>query len=1131
MKIRLTKKNQVLQKPQINRKMHSFKLFLLAAVLFVGFSTASAQNAKVSISQQNVSIKDVLQRIEKQTTYLFVYNSSEINLEKKVNVNMTNVSVKDVLTHILQDQQLSFYQEGNNIVLQKSQQQDKGVRKQISGVVKDTNGETLIGASVTVKGLKIGTVTDIDGNYSLSAPVGSTIEVTYMGYVTQSVTISSKNTYDFILEENSKELEAVVVTAMGIKRSEKSLSYNVQQINSDDITGVKDANFINSLNGKVAGVNINASSSGVGGASKVVMRGSRSILQSSNAFYVIDGMPMSNVAKNSGTEFDSSGTTDLLADINPEDIESISVLTGAAAAALYGSHAANGAIVVTTKKGQIGKTSVTVTQNTEFMNPFVKYDFQNRYGTSLDNINMSWGNKLNEYNYMGYNPYEDYFKTGVVATETVSLSTGNERNQTYVSFAAVNSSGIIPNNSYDRYNFTFRNTAKFLDDKMTLNVGGSYIKQEDLNMTNQGVYSNPIVSAYLYPRGNDWNNVKMFEHYDTKRKISTQNWDMDAGEYVLQNPYWVNYRNLRENKKDRYMFNIGLDYKVLDWLTLSGRARIDNSNEKSTKKNYASTNTLLTEKSIFGLYGEGSIENKQIYADAMARVSKRFNEVWTVDAFVGASIQDNRTSIDNRFGPIRDGLEGSGEGETALMSNVFNIYQISKQKTKYDINTIQYQSQSIYGSAEIGFKDTYYLSATLRTDWPSQLAGPKSSKKSFTYPSVGFSAIISEIVSLPKAISFLKIRGSYANVGLAFEQYIANPRYEWDNNEWSTIYPNYPVVDLRPERTNSYELGLAMRFLNDFNLDVTYYNTYTKDQTIRTPISPGSGYKSIFVQSGNVQNQGIELSLGYDKKWGDFAWSSSFTFSKNKNKVKQLAENVTNYVTGEKFSISELIMGSLGDTQFFIKKGGTLGDLYSSAELLRDDKGRVYFDENGKAQAVRGIKELDKWTKLGSIFPKANLAWKNDFNYKGINLGFLVTARLGGVVFSRTQASLDYYGVSEASAKARDNGGISVDGTIVDASKWYDVVASSDGIPQYYTYDATNVRLQEASIGYTLPRKWTKICDATISVIGRNLLMIYKKAPYDPETVASTSDNYYQGVDYFITPSTRNIGFSVRLKF
>ena len=398
------------------------------------------------------------------------------------------------------------------------------------------------------------------------------------------------------------DVDAVVVTALGIKRSEKALSYNVQQVNSEDIVANKDVNFINSLSGKVAGVTINSSSGGVGSASRVVMRGQKSISQTSNALYVIDGVPMFTTARDGGTEFASQGTTDPIADINPEDIESMSVLNGAAAAALYGSDAANGAIVVTTKRGKAGYTSVTVSSNTEVMSPFVLPEFQNRYGTgdlnsSEGSIVRSWGNRLNSSNYMGYSPRDDYFQTGVTGTESVSLSTGTEKNQTYFSAAAVNSHGVIPNNGYDRYNFTFRNTTSFLGDKLKLDVGASYVMQKDRNMTNQGTYNNPLVGAYVYPRGNDWADIEMYERYDPARRLYTQYWPVGDAGMTMQNPYWINYRNLRENNKDRYMLNAALSYDVLDWLNVSGRLRIDNSSNDYTEKFYASTFTQLTEGS------------------------------------------------------------------------------------------------------------------------------------------------------------------------------------------------------------------------------------------------------------------------------------------------------------------------------------------------------------------------------------------------------------------------------------------------------------------------------------------------------------------------------------------------------
>lgn len=1113
-----------------NIQQKKWPLIFLYAIGFLLINlSVHAQNIRVTIALQDVPMERVMNEIEKQTSYLFI-SSNEIDLKQNVSVGVTNQPVSEALGQMVKGTDVTYQISNSNILLSPKTTEDTTPRK-ISGTVSDEKGEPIIGAMVIVKGTTNGTITDFDGNFLLDVAQPAekaSIEVSYVGYEPVTLRLDGKNLFDIKLREQITALTEVVVTGMGLTRAKKALSYNVQEISSDDIVGVKDANFVNALSGKVAGVNIQASSSGVGGASKVVMRGSRSIEQSSNALYVIDGMPMTNVTRSGGKELDSSGTSDFAADLNPEDIESVSVLTGAAAAALYGSSAANGAIVITTKKGAVGKANVTVTQNTDFITPFVKYDFQNRYGTSQADRNMSWGNLLNSDSYVGYNPYDDYFKTGVVTTETISLSVGNDKNQTYLSTGMVHSDGMIPNNKYDRYNFTFRNTTSFLNDKMTLDVGAVYVKQSDRNMINQGVYSNPVASAYLYPRGNDWENMKMFERYDDKRKIYVQKWDMDGGEYVLQNPYWVNYRNLRENKKDRYQLNAGLTYKVLEWLTLSGRVRMDNSHEKATKKYYATTNRQLTEKSNYGLYGESTLDNRQVYADAMARVNKRFGEAWSLDAFVGASIQDIRTHTNGVYGPIRD---GSVEGEPALIPNVFNVLQISNSLQKKDVSGVREQQQSVFGSAEVGYKSAYYLSATLRTDWPSQLAGPESVNKSFTYPSIGISTILSEIIDLPQQISFLKFRASYANVGLAFARYLANPAYSWTGTQWATTYDSYPVKNLKPERTHSYEIGLTAKFLKNFDLDVTLYHTNTTDQLINTGISPGSSYSTMYIQTGDVQNRGIEVGLGYGNKWRNFGWNSNFTFSTNENKVKTLAGNVTNFETGETFSFSHLDMGKLGDVHYLIREGGSLGDLYSSADFVRDSDGKIYVDENGKVQAVSGIKDIQQWIKLGSVFPDANLAWRNDFNYKGIHLGFLVSARLGGVVFSRTQATLDYYGVSENSAAARDRGGVLINGNMVDAYNWYNVVANSDAIPQYYTYSATNVRLQEASIGYTIPRKWLKVGDATVSLVGRNLLMIYKRAPFDPESVATITDNYYQGLDYFITPSARSLGFSVRLKF
>jgi outer membrane receptor protein involved in Fe transport len=380
-------------------------------------------------------------------------------------------------------------------------------------------------------------------------------------------------------------------------------------------------------------------------------------------------------------------------------------------------------------------------------------------------------------------------------------------------------------------------------------------------------------------------------------------------------------------------------------------------------------------------------------------------------------------------------------------------------------------------------------------------------------------------------LSFIKVRGSWASVGSAFSRYLANPHYEWNSSsgQWS-ITTQYPLYNLKPERTNSWEIGLNMRFLKNFELDVTYYNAKTMNQTFN-PQLPVSGWSAMYIQTGAVRNSGIELSLNYKNTWKDFTWDTGITFSSNKNKILTLADNAINPVTGELFSLSTLNMGGLGDARFLLKEGGSMGDLYSLRDMKRDANGQIFVDQNGTV-ATEAITAPDKYIKLGSVLPKGNLAWRNNFIWKNFTAGFLISARLGGVVYSRTQAMLDYYGVSEASADARDLGYVLVNGRDkVNPETWYGVVGSGTSVPQYYTYSATNVRLQEVSLGYTIPRKLLNdVCDIKVSLVGRNLWMIYSKAPFDPESVAST-DNFYQGIDYFMMPALRNIGFSLSFKF
>ena len=1070
----------------------------LVCCLFAG--TASAQSVPVTLRVSDAPLEQVLSAIEKQTTYLFVYDKN-VDVACRVSIDVKDTPLNNVLNTLFQSSDIAYAVENTSIVLsQKAPAAQPGQPVTVTGKVVDASGMPVIGAAVIVKGTTIGTSTGVDGDFSLQVPPPSAdavLEINYLGYEPIAQTVGSRTNITFTLRESAVDVDAVVVTALGIKRSEKALSYNVQQVNSEDIVANKDVNFINSLSGKVAGVTINSSSGGVGSASRVVMRGQKSISQSSNALYVIDGVPMFTTARDGGTEFASQGTTDPIADINPEDIESMSVLNGAAAAALYGSDAANGAIVVTTKRGKAGYTSVTVSSNTEVMSPFVLPEFQNRYGTgdlnsSEGSIVRSWGNRLNSSNYMGYSPRDDYFQTGVTGTESVSLSTGTEKNQTYFSAAAVNSRGVIPNNGYDRYNFTFRNTTSFLGDKLKLDVGASYVMQKDRTMTNQGTYNNPLVGAYVYPRGNDWADIEMYERYDPARRLYTQYWPVGDAGMTMQNPYWINYRNLRENNKDRYMLNAALSYDVLDWLNVSGRIRVDNSSNDYTEKFYASTFTQLTEGSKNGLYGITKTKDKQVYGDVLVNINKTFGEDWSLQANAGASISDMRYDAMKVRGPIPD---GEITDEKPLLANVFNVQNLSNtSKTKRLQEGWREQTQSIFASVEIGFKNTYFLTLTGRNDWPSQLAGEHSVKSSFFYPSVGASVVLSQLIpEMPKNLSYVKLRASYASVGVAFERYLAYPRYSWNESglNWST-QTRFPIYNLKPERTKSFEVGLTMRFLKHFNLDFTYYNSHTSNQTFDPQISGGTGFSKIIIQSGNVRNQGIELALGYRNTWRDFTWDTNYTLSTNQNKIVSLANNVINYATGERFSIDRLNMGGLGDALFLLQEGGTLGDLYSRRDLRYDENNAIYIDENGNV-ATETIQDVKKYVKLGSVLPDANMSWRNDFRWKNLNFGFMVAARLGGIVYSRTQAMLDQYGVSEATAAARDAGGVTLNGgDVVDAYTWYSAIAGGNSIPQFYTYSATNVRLQEASIGYTIPREVLRnVCEITVSIVGRNLWMLY----------------------------------------
>lgn len=979
--------------------------------------------------------------------------------------------------------------------------QDDG--KTVGGTVLDENGEPVIGATVTVKGTNLVTVTDIDGRFELKVPNGSILSVSYLGYTTAEVPATGEN-LTISLKPDERQLAEVVVTALGIRRSEKALSYNVQQVNSEQLTTVKSANFMNSLAGKVAGVNINASSAGVGGATRVVMRGPKSISQSNQALYVVDGVPINNRNNGeTGSILSTQPGSEGIADINSEDIESISVLSGPAAAALYGSAAAQGVIMITTKKGSKGRVQVTISNSSQFLSPFKMPEFQNSYANRPGEV-RSWGEKGGS-PYGGFEP-EDFFNTGTNIQNNVALTVGNDRNQTYLSVGTTNARGIIPDNKYNRYNFTVRNTTKFLDDKLTLDFSLSYINQNDRNLMAQGQYFNPLVPLYLFPRGESFDAIRTFEVWDASRGIYVQNWNF-GNALQMQNPYWVAKRMNRITHKHRYMTNASLKYQITPWLDVTGRLRFDRTNTKFEDQRYASTINLFAH-SPYGFYKYENVSDQALYGDLMANINKTLGD-FSIGANIGGSFQ--RTQYED------EGYQGGLKAPSNLFTPNAIDYAAATNDNRPIYGFNKHYINSLFANAELGWKSMLFLTLTGRNDWDSALAGTKH--ESFFYPSVGMSAIISQMVQLPEFISYMKVRGSWASVGSAISPNIASRwRYVYNpaSQSYSTVTYKFPET-FYPERTNSWEAGLTARFFdNALTLDVTFYQSNTRKQTFLRPITVGEGYSNEYVQTGNVRNRGLELSLGYNKTWGDFTWNSSLTYSMNRNKIIDLLEDPNEVIS----------QAGLNGANVILKKGGTMGDVYTYTDFARDSEGNIALDASGNVMR----QTLSNPKYCGSVLPKGNIGFSNDFTWKGLNLGFLVTARLGGIVLSQTQALLDYYGVSQATADAREAGGIAVNTGMVSAESYYSVVGGDNPIWSEYIYSGTNVRLQEAHISYNLPRKWLGGMDLTVGLTANNLFMIYCKAPFDPETTGSTG-TFYQGFDYFMQPSLRTLGFNIKLKF
>ena len=1048
-------------------------LFLIPIFVLGCFGAHAAAQTQQSVSRVSLDVRDaaivnVFQTVQQQTGCSFVYNTSDIDTDRKVTVSAQDEPLTALLDKLFAGSDIAYTLRDKHIVLSKKTKNSPPHNAQggVSGTVKDAQGMPLIGATVLIQGTTTGVAVDLDGNFMLpQAKVGDTLEISLIGYAKQTLPVTGSAPLQVVMLEDNEVLDAVVVTALGIKRAEKSLTYNVQEVAGDIVTSVKDANFMNSLSGKVAGLQINASAS-AGGSTRVVMRGVKSINGENNALYVIDGIPLPSLrsSQTSGTyETPDGGDFEGIANFNPDDIESMSILSGATASALYGAQGANGVILITTKKGKEGRVRVNYSNSTTFSHPFVMPKFQNTYGTSEIEPMMSWGSKLATPT--SYDP-ADFFQTGFNETNSVGLSAGTERNQTYASASAVNSRGIVPNNVYNRYNFSIRNTTMLIKDRLTLDVGATYMKQYTRNQTIQGQYRNPLVGIYLFPRGNDIRKYEIYERPGSDSRYMEQFWDLEFLKGV-ENPWWITNRELNENRQHRYSFNATMKLDITDWMSLTGRIRTDNATINYTRKLSASTNTLFASK--YGSYLNRTMTHNNLYGDVLLSIDKSFfDNAFSLQFNLGASIMDDKNQL--------TGYEGylAGIPNKFTYNNIIsdNSQSFPTQENYHD------QIQAVYATMQLGWRGMLYVDVSVRNDWASMLAF--TPKQNIFYPSVGLSAVISSMTDLSKAgISFLKVRGSYAEVGNAPERYITGPNYTLTNGVVSTA-TIAPAKHLEAERTKSFEAGLDVKFLgNKISATATYYNTNTYNQLFLYDAPPSSGYKQKYINAGKVNNWGIEASAGYKNTWRDFSWATTLNFSMNRNKIKELVpEGTRDPDTGSLVDIKEVNKDYNG-YRVKLVEGGSIGDFYVKG-LLTDDKGHIYVDPN--SNTVLLDPDPEAYIFAGNTEARFRWGWNNQFSYKGVSLGVLIDARIGGRGVSATQALMDRFGVSQDSADARENGGV-----------------------------------------------WISV-NMSVSFVGRNLFMFYNKAPFDPEVTASTS-TYYQGVDFFMQPSVRTLGFSVKLQF
>jgi TonB-linked SusC/RagA family outer membrane protein len=1011
----------------------------------------------------------------------------------------------------------------------------------VKGKVLDKNSnQPVVRASVMVKGSSKGVYTNDDGSFSIQIPAAKAILViASVGYVSTEWKVADGSSGVVIrLEASSNVLGDVVVTALGIQRPVRSLTYSTQRISGDQLNEIRDANIANTLSGKVAGLTITSTSNGPGGAARIILRGNRSIQGANNALVVVDGVAIDNstpggqVRNDAGSSNSGHSGSDGISSLNPDDIESINVLKGPAGAALYGSRASNGVIMITTKKGKSSKISVNLNSGISVESPTMLQELQNQYsqgagGNYSTLTGTSYGARIigqQVVDYHGNNitlrAYPDniqsFFITGLSTNNSVGVTTGSDKIQTYLSYSNQYINGIVPNNSLLRHTFNTR-IGFNITDRLSADAKITYVLQDIFDKP--GVGGDGLVAANLYrvPRSI---NLDEYKNYKTVIGAVEKPYYWTSSNPVYTNPYWTIYNAHRNEDRSRVTGLLSLKYKLNNWLNVQARVSNDSYNDFITQS-YAN-NTPNFARKPGGYYSEETDfvaeRNVDVLLSGVNNLSRDIKLTYNVGGSDLVRTQRVRRNI-------ADGLNVNNKFDLRFGTSVTALTSYASREL-----------QSVYGTAQFSYKDYLFLDLTARNDWSSTLPPPYS----YFYPSAGITAVLSDMVHFPQWINYAKLRGSYAQVGNDADPYLINQTYSYFAGNFGGYIASSTVKsvgDLKPELTSSVEAGTEWRFFNNrITADITYYKSNSKNQLLLIGTPPSSGYGSAYINAGNIQNSGIELMFtARPVQTRQFSWDLGINYAYNESKVVDLYP-----------SIRYIYLSSTQNVRTatpVVTKGGEFGDIYG----FRWKRVNGDFVVNSQGLPIR----VDTVEKLGNYNPRYTLGFHNTFRYKNWSLGVLIDGKFGGVINSGTAAQQAYGGTSAATLKYRDGSwvlpAVYADGskntTAIKAEQFWQTVAQGDySWGEFFTYDATNVRVREISLGYEFKKLPLFLKAARISLFARNLFFLYRgnaildipgigrrKMDFDPEV--SFGNTNYQGIEYYNLPSSRSIGINCKLSF